>query len=119
MSNTKMKWEANPQGVRKIVMELVAELDPALLSSPAVEKCIHDITSYANEVANKAVAEFAKNLKSIEYPPSGKEYHFEDGSWTNIESLYPYLDQLRTKTGEGKTYNDVTVKKYDLGDLIE
>ena len=45
----------------------------------AVDKILELI---ADQVA-KARLEFAKSLKSIEYPPSGKEYHFNDGSWTN------------------------------------
>ena len=41
------------------------------------------IQAFISDQVAKARLEFAKSLKSIEYPPSGKEYHFNDGSWTN------------------------------------
>ena len=42
-----------------------------------------NVQKFVSDQVAKARIEFAKSLKSIEYPPSGKEYHFNDGSWTN------------------------------------
>lgn len=41
------------------------------------------ILTLLDKEIQEARVELAKNLKSIEYPPSGKEWHFNDGTWTN------------------------------------
>jgi hypothetical protein len=83
--------------IDKIIDELLAEAIEKAITEWAGQEYPNDATFYdvtvkeakqaikaliANQVA-KARIEFAKSLKSIEYPPSGKEYHFNDGSWTN------------------------------------
>ena len=44
---------------------------------------IEEENSRTRQVVLKAVTYTLSELKSIEYPPSGKEYHFKDGTWNN------------------------------------
>lgn len=41
------------------------------------------VSAYTASAVEQAVTHALRSLKSIEYPPSGKEYHFKDGGWTN------------------------------------
>lgn len=47
------------------------------------QEATDQILTLLDKEIRKARYELAYNLKSIEYPPSGKEWHFNDGTWTN------------------------------------
>lgn len=63
----------------------------------AFDQALSELASIVEEEA----IQLLRNIKSIEYPPSGKEYHFTDGGWSNnVSSIV--RDQLsnRSKSDE-------------------
>lgn len=60
------------------------------------------IKAHIKQEASKGELEAIKatlaNVKSVEYPPSGKEYHFVDGGWSNnLTEAADRVAELRSK----------------------
>ena len=67
---------------------------PSLDIQRTADKFVNLITTRETEAVTHAL----KNLKSIEYPPSGKEYHFVGSGFNNsLTGAVSELDSLRKK----------------------
>ena len=66
-----------------------------------VQAAVDLITEQSRAYAETIVTTALKNLKSIEYPPSGKEYHFTDGSWSNslTSTVSDVFERQRNREG--------------------
>lgn len=54
-----------------------------ILSPKAVDQAIQTERERILGELEVEIRKFIQSIDSIYYPPSGKEYHFKDGSWAN------------------------------------
>lgn len=53
------------------------------------------LLAWKDKAVQEAIERTLVEIKSVEYPPSGKEWHFQDGEWRNMPSMaVEYIESL-------------------------
>jgi len=85
MNNPLMTEAELKQAIEAHAEDLLSwgEANDGSIDGDTIDSLLKLFTEQSRAYAETIVTTALKNLKSIEYPPSGKEYHFIDGSWSN------------------------------------
>lgn len=62
-------------------------------------KVIPRLLAWRNAAVRSGIKGVLTNLKTVDYPPSGKEYRFTDGTWTN--NVNDAVERLQELNKEG------------------
>ncbi len=87
--------------IEKILDNSVEPSDKPILYTMNKDKAVKAILALIQQAEHRAVDYTLDSLASIEYPPSGKTYHFKDDYWVNSKSM-AVNDILEGLKGETK-----------------
>lgn len=70
--------------------------EETILISPRLSEAKTKLLAWRDKAVQEAIECTLVEIKSVEHPPSGKEWHFQDGEWRNTLSMAAeYIKELQ------------------------
>lgn len=108
MTNPPKEKDTPKEAANELEEKLLRMLRGRIEPTYRIDTLVADIIAEHRRLVGRAIEVTLKELESIDYPPSGKEWHFYDGTWSNsINEAVRHIEDMTWARG------------YDMGEPID